>query len=396
MKILIAGDYIAYDDFTHHIRKINYDVSIFGTFIDIIKSCDFSIYNQEFPLTNSENKYPTKVKGGCYKALPDSVKLMENAGFTHATLANNHILDYGIEGLRGTIDSCNKSNIITMGAGENLEKAQRIHYLKNNGITVAIINITENEYSVASDKHGGACPLDLIDNIKLIIQAKEKSDFVFIISHGGIDFCNYPSERLVKQFHFFAEMGASASHVTSGFEVYNGTPIFYDIGGFIPGRKIVPDCIYNYPVVFNIKNKEEISFTGYPLKFDFNNMKMYALAGEELKYFNDKQQYINCLIKEPKKLKQAIMNDFLNEEKTASYFNLLTRSHLFWFRLFRKFGLMKLYYKFIIISKNKKNRINTASWNLIRCETHKDILSILYEKYFDTYRNEVESDTKKK
>lgn len=391
MKLLFVGDYIAYDDFTDYVRNNNYNMSIFGNFINVIEESDFSIYNQEFPLTLFKKKYSTKAGVSCYKAHPDSIELVKKVGFTHATLANNHILDFGITGLKDTINYCMENSIIPFGAGITLNKADEICIIEKDNIRIALINITENEYTVANNYHGGASNLDLIENVKRIKYAKTVSDFVFIISHGGIDFCNYPSPRLVKQFRFFIDMGADSiishhSHVTSGYEIYEGKPIFYDIGGFLPGRLIVPDCKYNMPVQFEFKNKTDFSFKIFPLEFDFDKMKMKKMEGKRLEIFNSKIRKINQAILDEKQLIKSINDFFLNDEKTSYYLNMMFRSNYLFFKVARKLNFLGVYKKYMLLN-NKKNRVNTSSWNMIRCETHKDVLQILYDKYFDDYKN---------
>ena len=73
---------------------------------------------------------PLKKSGGNLNAHPDSIRAVEEAGFKVVGLANNHIMDFGIEGLEKTIDACLKSGLTICGVGTNLEKAQSTRSLK--------------------------------------------------------------------------------------------------------------------------------------------------------------------------------------------------------------------------------------------------------------------------
>jgi len=38
--------------------------------------------------------------------------------------------------------------------------------------------------------------------------------------------------------------------------------------------------------------------------------------------------------------------------------------------------------------KMQLNKTNSACWNLFRCETHNDVLDLIYEKNIDVYKNQ--------
>lgn len=385
MKILICGDYIVYDDL-----KVN-SKEIFGEFIDTIKEADIAVYNQEFPVTQSSKIYPTKKYGLTSRSSADSLIPIVNAGFNYASLANNHIFNRGILGLKDTINNLNKLGITSFGAGEDIEAARKVLYIEKKGIKLAFLNFAENEFNSATSTHGGSNPLNIIDNIKQIQEAKLKADFVFVIIHGGIDYCPYPSPRIVKQYRFYAENGASAiighhNHVVSGYEVYKETPIFYSIGNFIPGKIVIDDCLFSYPVQFEIDDDKKVKFKGYPLKFNRDKFKLEFLRGDDLQQFIDKQNKICSILNDESLLKKKIITDFLTTEKKSYYFTLFTRSNYFLFKLFRKLNFISLYYSYIL-KKMRINKRNSAMWNLNRCETHKDVLDIIYEEYIDTYSN---------
>src|SRR5689334_19614968 len=76
--------------------------SIFNNVKNAFSSADLTIVNLECPLTN-KNKYIRKA-GPCLKAKPESINGLKNAGIEIYSLANNHIMDFGINGLNDTIE----------------------------------------------------------------------------------------------------------------------------------------------------------------------------------------------------------------------------------------------------------------------------------------------------
>ena len=76
------------------------------------------------------------------------IEAIKYAGFNIATLANNHIMDFGAQGLMDTVNLCSQYNIDTVGVGKNLEDASKILYKRKDGETLAIINCCEHEFSM--------------------------------------------------------------------------------------------------------------------------------------------------------------------------------------------------------------------------------------------------------
>ena len=61
------------------------------------------------------------------------------------TLANNHVYDYGEEGLLSTLDCLRKADIPYTGAGENRKEASKILSLRIGAGKIAIVSATQIE-----------------------------------------------------------------------------------------------------------------------------------------------------------------------------------------------------------------------------------------------------------
>src|SRR5690606_7204932 len=222
-KILVTGDLVIKQSYP--ITKISTEV------LNTFKSSDINIVNLEAPVTESSSKI---LKTGPYhKAQKDSTKgVLEALNIKLCTLANNHILDYDEQGVLDTIEFCRILNIETVGAGKNKAEAASIFYFSAKVGKIAGIKIAENEWASATDCTAGANGMDLISDTLKIQEARQNAVYVFVIVHGRQEHYNLPSPRMQSQYRYYATPGADIvishhTHCISGFEIYNGIPIYY-------------------------------------------------------------------------------------------------------------------------------------------------------------------------
>ena len=91
--------------------------TLFGNTLSYIQNADRAICNLECAITDKDT--PIAKIGPNLKTSPESAKVLKKAGFTDCSIANNHIFDYGIEGVRDTISSLDAQGINWFGFGEN-------------------------------------------------------------------------------------------------------------------------------------------------------------------------------------------------------------------------------------------------------------------------------------
>jgi len=167
---------------------------ILGEVFDVFVSSEMNIVNLEAPITTNNTKI---IKTGPHlKHSPAILDFLKNSNINVVTLANNHILDFGEDGLNHTFQYLNTNYICKVGAAENIVSAGKPLKKSIGDSTIAIINICENEWSVASANKAGTNPLDVIENVKQIKEAKKYVDFVLVIIHGGHENYNLPSPKM--------------------------------------------------------------------------------------------------------------------------------------------------------------------------------------------------------
>ena len=371
-KILICGDYCPIGEIEKHSLKGQHE-KIFNDFLDYIVDADLSMCNLECPIT--EEQSPSIKFGPLLKAHPDTLKSLKFAGFDMVTLANNHIMDHGVKGLECTIEACQENGLDIVGAGLTLEEARRPFIKEINGKKIAIINVAENEFSNTHGEYPGANPLSFPKNFQDIVNAKKEFDFLIVIFHGGNEMHQLPSPRLKETFRFMIEAGADAiighhSHCFSGYEWYNGKPIFYSIGNFVFDYDMRENELWNtsYAVMLELK-ENKLDFKIIPYFQNKKEMGIKLMNEEEEKLCMAKIKELNNIIGDDHLLERAFENFIKSKEKQYSHFlEPYTNKYLHW--LFGRKIIPSFY-------SNKKKKLLL---NLIRCESHRDIILNLLSK----------------
>ncbi len=100
MKILIAGDFCPQNRVADAFERLDY-ASVLKEVQKITSDVDYSIVSFECPVVTGNAK-PIEKIGPNLKCTPNGVKAIQYAGFDCVTLANNHFLDYGEDGVKET------------------------------------------------------------------------------------------------------------------------------------------------------------------------------------------------------------------------------------------------------------------------------------------------------
>lgn len=298
MKILIAGDFVPRHRVAELFAEKKY-AEVLGEIKPIIEQSDFSIVNLEAPVIYDEPT-PISKTGPNLSCSENAVEALKWAGFDCVTLANNHFYDQGEQGVEGTLKACEKYAMSYVGGGRNLQEAETVLYKEIEGKTLAIVNCCEHEWSIASDKHGGSNPLNPIKQYYAVQEAKKKADYVVVIVHGGIEMYQYPTPRMQETYRFFIDAGADAvvnhhQHCYSGYEVYNGKPIFYGLGNFCFDKNNGKDGIWNYGYMVEL-NLDCGQFKIYPYKQCLLNSSIALLDSKNEYAFYQKLNEINNII----------------------------------------------------------------------------------------------------
>ena len=100
-KLLIFGDICPDNDY-REMFDTNVNAAFADNVVDLIRNSEMVAANLECPAT--VNEIPITKCGPSLKAKPEDVSLLRKIGFNIFSLANNHILDYGMQGVNETLE----------------------------------------------------------------------------------------------------------------------------------------------------------------------------------------------------------------------------------------------------------------------------------------------------
>lgn len=256
-KIFFAGDMM----FDRGVEDLMLKTS-FVYPMELIKefliSFNFSVGNLEGPINENSKEFPAD---GSYRFSFDKkiIESLKAGKFGLVSLANNHTLNMGDNGIEETKNILKENNIGF--TGDPIDCDADYIYQKD-GITFYGVNVT----------FPSNCPnKDIVEWIKGIKFYNPETFFVVLV-HWGVEYEPVNSKEQEALAHMMIDSGADLvvgghPHVVENIEKYNGKLIFYSLGNFVfdqyfseatqqglgIGLEIYPDKkVYNlYPV----KNK---------------------------------------------------------------------------------------------------------------------------------------------
>lgn len=244
------------------------------------EAADITMVNAECTYTERGEPHPTK--SVVFRTRPQNVAGLVYAGVDIASTGNNHIIDYGLEGLEDTHAVFDSAGIVHGGSGLNSYFALQPCYYTHEGVRLGFVNFCNrtgrryNEqpfFDAGCDKYGLGWWLEP-HNARAIAQAESLADIVIAFPHSGEEYEMTPpregcgSEAAApidvelcppyvpfdeardfkfriwpgmddRQLRYHAiDCGADAvlnahPHVLQGFEVYNGCLIAHSLGNFM-------------------------------------------------------------------------------------------------------------------------------------------------------------------
>jgi poly-gamma-glutamate synthesis protein (capsule biosynthesis protein) len=198
----------------------------------------------------------------------ESINRLREVGFNYVSLANNHIYDYGQQGLEQTIFELNKNYLNFIGGGLTFDEAYDPKIIDKNGIKIGLLAACENEFGCLYEKQprGGYAWLFhalLEDNIKIL---KKTCDYVILIAHSGVEDISFPIKEWRDRYKRLCDIGVDVvighhPHVPQGYEKHHNSLIFYSLGNFYFDTASFQDkSDDSYSVLFKFKQNKELDF----------------------------------------------------------------------------------------------------------------------------------------
>src|SRR5699024_10185647 len=362
MKLLIGSDVVPTESNVNLFNKGDINSLLGNELKNIWESVDLRIFNLETPLTEEGRSIPKQ--GPNIKAPVSTITGIQALNPALVTLANNHILDYGEEGLNSTVKLLEDKNIPFIGAGTNLKKASKPYIIHQNNIKVGIYTCAEHEFTIATKDTPGANPFDPFESLDHIAELKEKCDYVIVLYHGGKEHYRYPSPYLQKVCRKIVEKGADLvacqhSHCIGTYEKYYDSTIVYGQGNFIFNKG--SNSYWDTSLLIQVDFSDVLKVEYIPIQ--------RTKQGTALSTGKDAEQIVNKFMIRSEEIKQE---GFI-EQKYQEFSNEHIKKYI---RKIAGFGKWKsridrrLFKEKLLINKYSKQDL-LAIQNYIKCELHK-------------------------
>lgn len=349
-KVVFLGDICFHNWETKDIDCLMED------FLPYIENADYRIVNLECVIKDRYMKLCPIVKTGPSLGMDEEdLYLFKKAKFNIASLANNHIGDYGEEGIRHTIEKLADRGILYVGAGKNIENAYMPLHINIKNINISIISICENEFGVASKHSYGSAGYLPEKLCMLLAEEKQKVDHIVVIFHGGNEHNPLPSPRTRERYRSLINNGARAvvashPHCPQGYEYYMDGLIVYSLGNFFFPLDTEKNTVLRWNIGYAAKlsfAREGVNLEITPYQFLPSQKKIFPLTGKNREVFQEYIEKLSLIIKDENRLEKFYYAWSLNHAR---------------------------YYAEFLQEGN-----NIEIQNLFRCEAHRELMQTYFE-----------------
>jgi poly-gamma-glutamate synthesis protein (capsule biosynthesis protein) len=194
------------------------------------------VFNLEYPITRATIGWPGKVN-----LRAEANHVLATFGRTPAAvcLANNHIMDFGPEGLDDTVRELQRAGVAGFGAGTLESNAGNPAIVSGGDVALLGYACASTAAVLSASEHPGAAPLELARIERDIAAARAAGARRVIVSlHWGEEEVFLPKPQDVATARRIVDAGADLvvghhAHCPQPFENYRGRYIFYGLGNCI-------------------------------------------------------------------------------------------------------------------------------------------------------------------
>lgn len=217
-----------------------------GDILTDIQQADAFLINLECALTSRTKRWRNGAKAFYFRAHPRAVKSLQLARVDFAGLANNHAVDYGMEGLLDTIRHLSEAGIAFAGAGDNVATAAEPAILTVGSYRIGILAYADYpiEWAAGETSSGiNYTPISLAHDTFATVEcaidaARQRTDLVIFSIHWGPNMRERPDGDDRTFARHIIDAGADvfwghSAHLVHGVELWHGKPILYDTGDFV-------------------------------------------------------------------------------------------------------------------------------------------------------------------
>ena len=213
--------------------------SICSDFFSSYRSFDLIVGNLESPLTSSS---AVAVPGKCtLRGALSWAEVLKKQGISLVCLANNHLMDYGEQGLFETLAALDAAGVQYVGAGRDKEKACAPVFKDIAGRKFAFLACSSVEVSsrcYAESNQPGVAFLEEEELVASIKRFRCDVDIIVLMVHWGLEHYHYPTPQQRELARKLVAAGADIilghhPHVLQGEEQIGKALVSYSSGNFL-------------------------------------------------------------------------------------------------------------------------------------------------------------------
>ncbi len=253
-------------------------LELFKPLLEVIQGTDIVVANIETVISKRQLT-PAKSAGILLKSRPEFLKTLKRLGVNVALIANNHIDDYGVQGIEDTVKHLVEEDIVPFGV-----KGYDNIYMERRGIRFCMKGVvTPYENTDLLLSYG-----DKLDSISPVNKSKGTHLLYFI--HGFDELYSTPFPWRVKLLKRIkdeispAALIAGHQHIYQGYVLLGETPVCWSYGnGFMQidyHEKVNKDATVNCYSVLHFDKKGCYQIDEYYYSFSLEAIKI--LEGENL------------------------------------------------------------------------------------------------------------------
>ncbi len=274
-QIAFTGDVA----FTKHFSKSCSDEKLLDDkIIKFLSESDYTVVNME----GAVNDGPIETDKPLTHANPvECVEWMKKINGTVWNLANNHLMDCGVSGLKSTLYVAKNNNFSTIGAGMDVNDASKPLIIDRDG-GIGIVSVTYERQNRADVQSPGCLVAEDEESVKKQIrEIKAKNRWCIVVSHVGKEFSQLPLPSIRRRYKRYLRYGADIvvghhPHVVQNYERFGNKIVFYSLGNFIFDtnyQRIQSYTDRGMLIKLNFK-ENEFSWDYLPTKIDRENHKI--------------------------------------------------------------------------------------------------------------------------
>jgi len=293
MKVHFLGDIMLGRGLQEKIGKHPARENLINSINQILPKDDMIIANLEAPFASGGQINKAKDAHLTFKIEPKHISFLKDIGISAVTLANNHMTDFGLNGLTSTISTLRDADIKYTGAGVNVNQAIEPIYFEDQNDKYALLAFNAFvPFSYRAKKQSfGIARFDRATTRKAIEKCENEITGIIITVHWGIDYHEYPvpalldmATKMLESFPKIIAIIGHHPHLQQPIVFHNGKPIFCSLGNFLFDEPFPLSRIGSILTLDLEKNKikdHKIQYTILNDDFELGLLKEPLLAEEK-------------------------------------------------------------------------------------------------------------------